>query len=120
MSWFAFRSVRTGQERPTLMQDAQDGDAGSLGDALEAEASLQQRDIAQQLQARMDHAQARIQQAPPELRANIVKQEVSLQEPKNQSKTLVIFEWIGRVTHPASSDCVAHRRRQEKGECSGV
>ena len=72
------------QERPTIEQDFQDDDAGSLRDALEAEAALQQRNIAEQLQARIDQARARIHQAPQELRASIVKEEVSCINPTLQ------------------------------------
>ena len=44
---------------------------------LDAEAALQQRSIAEQLQVRIDQAQAQILKAPTELRARIVKEEVS-------------------------------------------
>ncbi|BDA47398.1 probable protein phosphatase 2C 26 at C-terminar half [Coccomyxa sp. Obi] len=54
----------------------EDNSARSLGDALDAEAAFQQKTIAEQLQARMEQAKARVRNAPLEDRASIVREEV--------------------------------------------
>lgn len=71
-------------------QELEDHKAARMeGDALDAEAALQQRSIAHQLQARVEQARARIRDAPSIQRASILREEVSLFD---RFQSLHIFE----------------------------
>ena len=73
-SILACRGPSSEDVRVSLEEDIS---ARSLGDALDAEAAFQQKTIAEQLQARMDQAKAKVRNAPVQDRASIVREEVS-------------------------------------------